>query len=172
MKKSVVRISMLAALLLALGTAFAMHGPDDVKNHPSCKYCGMDRGKFAASRMLITYSDGTETGTCSLRCAALDLAVNIGRTPKTILVADYDTGKLIEAERARWVLGGRKTGVMTGRAKWAFSGEAAAAAFIKENDGTAISFEEAVQAAFEDMYMDTRMIREKRKKKGKMEMGH
>ena len=31
---------------------------DQVK-HPSCPYCGMDRTKFAHSRVLITYDDGT-----------------------------------------------------------------------------------------------------------------
>ncbi len=52
---------------------------------------------------------------------------------------------------------------MTKRAKWAFAERAAADAFVKENGGTIVSFEDAVKAAYEDLYQDNRMIREKRK---------
>ncbi|MRR36998.1 NosL family protein, partial [bacterium] len=49
------------------------------------------------------------------------------------------------------------------RAKWAFESRADAEAFIKENGGKPASFDEAIKAAYEDMYADTKMIREKRK---------
>ncbi len=35
--------------------------------------------------------------------------------------------------------------------------------FIKENGGELITFEEAIKAAYEYMYQDTKMIRKKRK---------
>jgi hypothetical protein len=63
------------------------------------------------------------------------------------------------------VVGGNKPGVMTKRAKWAFENKADADAFIKENGGTPASFEEAVKLSYEDMYQDTKMIRERRKMK-------
>jgi len=141
---------------------------EDVKEIPECIYCGMDRAKFAHSRMLVEYEDGTREGMCSLHCAAIDLAANIDMTPKTINVGDYVTKKQIDAEKAFWVIGGNKTGVMTKRAKWAFEKNEDAEKFIKENGGKISTFEEALKAAYEDMYADTKMVRDRRKMK-KME---
>ena len=138
---------------------------DDIKKHASCKYCGMDRKEFEHTRMLIEYDDGTTEGTCSLHCAAIDLALNIDKTPKTILVGDFKTKDLIDAEKASWVIVDGKPGVMTQRAKWAFASKADAEAYIKENGGKLASFDEAMKAAYEDMYKDSKMIREKRKMK-------
>jgi hypothetical protein len=123
----------------------------------------MDREKFAHSRMLVTYEDGSSMGACSLHCLAVDLALNIDKTPKSIEVADFNTKKLIDAQKAAWVIGGSKTGVMTTRAKWAFASKADAEAFIKQNGGKLATFEEAIKASYEDMYADTKMIRDKRK---------
>ena len=164
MKKT---IFLIAVLFFMATLAFAL---DDIKQVPSCKYCGMDREKFSYSRMYVEYDDGSAFGACSLHCAAVDLAVNIDKTPKTIQVADYNSKDLIDAEQASWVIGGTKSGVMTKRAKWAFKNKADAEKFIKENGGTLATLNEAMKAAYEDMYQDTKMIREKRemmKMKGK-----
>jgi len=40
-----------------------------------------------------------------------------------------------------------------------------AEAFVRENGGSVNSFEDAMKAAYEDIYADTKMIREKRKAK-------
>src|SRR5512136_3014785 len=85
----------------------------DVAHHMNCTYCGMDRAKFAQSRMLIEYDDGSAVATCSIHCAAVDLANNIDKTPKAIMVGDCGTKELIDAEKAFWVIGGSKPGVMT-----------------------------------------------------------
>jgi hypothetical protein len=132
----------------------------------------MDREKFSHSRMHIDYEDGTTVGTCSLHCAAVDLALTIDKTPKVILVGDYSSKKLIDAEKAVWVIGGDKPGVMTKQAKWAFESKADAEAFVKEHGGAIVSFDEAIKTAYEDMYQDTKMIREKRKMKKKESMEH
>jgi nitrous oxide reductase accessory protein NosL len=137
----------------------------DVDKHGSCKHCGMDRKMFAHSRMLLVYEDGSELGACSLHCVAVDLSLNIDRTPKSIQVADFNTKNLIDAEKAFWVIGGNKPGVMSKRAKWAFEKKADAEAFIKENKGTLADFEAALKATYEDMYADIKMIRDKRKAK-------
>ena len=136
---------------------------EDVKAAPSCGYCGMDRGKFASSRMVIEYDDGSKVGTCSIHCAAVDLANNLDKGPVSLLVADLGSKQLIDAEKATWVLGGKKPGVMTARAKWAFAERGAAEAFAREQGGTVVTFDEAMKATYEDLYQDTRMIREKRK---------
>lgn len=139
---------------------------DDIKAFPSCNYCGMDRDMFSHSRMLIEYEDGTSAGTCSLHCTAIELAVNIDKSIKTIKVGDFNTRKLINVEKATWVIGGNKQGVMTKRAKWAFENREDAEAFIKDNGGKLATFDEALKAAYEDMYDDIKMIREKRKMRG------
>lgn len=155
-------ISLLSLLLLPVASLAEPH--EDVKASPSCTYCGMDRAKFASSRMVIVYEDGTRTGTCSIHCAAIDLAVALGKTPAAFQVGDMATKELIDAEKATWVLGGSKPGVMTGRGKWAFAERAAAEAFVKQHGGTLATFEEALKAAFDDMYQDLKMLRENRKK--------
>ncbi len=159
--------------LLFSGAVLAFAEADkDIQGQPSCKYCGMNRQMFAHSRMLIEYDDGTTLGTCSLHCAAMDLALHLDRTPVSIKVGDYFSKELIDAESAVWVIGGDKPGVMTGRAKWAFAGKGDAEKFIKENGGKTATFDEAMKAAYEDMYDDTRMIREKRKGKGTHDHDH
>ena len=164
-------VVLLVALFAVTLTVFAQG--DDVKQHPSCKYCGMDREKFGHSRMLIEYDDGTSVGTCSLHCMSVELAMTIDKTPKAIMVGDMGTKKLIDAEKASWTVGGNKMGVMTSRPKWAFEKKDDAEKFIKENGGAISSFDEAIKLAYEDMYQDTKMIREKRKmKKTGMEHMH
>ncbi len=152
-----------AALLALSGVARADPHLADVKEGPSCKLCGMDRAKFAASRMVVEYDDGSKLSACSLHCVAVDLANQLDKTPTAIRVADFGTQALVDAEKAVWVVGGSKPGVMTKRAKWAFAEKAAADAFVKENGGTLASFDDAVKAAYEDLYQDNKMIREKRK---------
>jgi copper chaperone NosL len=143
--------------------SFFAFAQEDIQKNKSCKYCGMDREKFAHTRMLIEYNDGTTVATCSVHCTAVDFALNIDKTPKSIQVAAADAGKLIDAEKAIWVIGGNKPGVMTKRAKWAFENKDDAEKFIKDNGGIIATFDEAMKAAYEDMYQDTKMIREKRK---------
>jgi len=144
--------------------AFAQ-AQEDVQKHASCKYCGMNRGMFAHSRMLIEYDDGSAVGTCSIHCVAVDLALNVDKTPKGIMVGDYGTKNLVDAEKAIWVIGGNKPGVMTKRAKWAFEKKEDAEMFIKADGGATATFDEAMKAAYEDMYSDTKMIRDRRKMK-------
>ncbi len=162
---------MLMIIMFCIIITAVTFAQDDIKKYPSCKYCGMDREKFGHSRMLIEYDDGTSLGTCSLHCMAVELAIHIDKTPKAILVGDYNSKTLIDAEKASWVIGGSRMGVMTKKAKWAFEKKEAAEKFKAENGGNLASFEQAIEAAYEDMYADTRMIRERRKMR-KMEHKH
>lgn len=120
--------------------------------------------------MLIEYADGSSTGLCSLHCAALDLANQLDKMPGAIKVGDYNSKELIDAEGATWVLGGKIQGVMTGRAKRAFASKDDAMKFVAENGGEVVDFEAAINAAYQDMYQDTRMIRQRRQEKKKMMM--
>jgi copper chaperone NosL len=94
---------LVAIALALLGLAGTVRAEDDVQASPSCRYCGMDRAKFAASRMQVVYEDGAKVGLCSLHCAAVELANVIDKTPTAILVADQGTRKLVDAEKATWV---------------------------------------------------------------------
>jgi copper chaperone NosL len=167
MKKGMLFVVLFSFLLSMTGVGF---GSDDIQKEPACKYCGMDRGKFAHSRMLVIYDDGSELGTCSIHCLAVDLALNIDKTPSSLQVGDFNTKKLIDAETAFWVIGGNKPGVMTKQAKWAFGSKEDAEKFIMLNGGTLATFDDAMKAAYESMYADTKMIRDKRKKMKMMKM--
>jgi hypothetical protein len=153
-----------AIFLILGGAAVWAQTAADIQKFPSCKYCGMDRQKFAHSRMLIDYTDGSALGTCSIHCAAIDLSQSLDKTPKSLQVGDFGSKSLIDAEKAYWVIGGKKDGVMTKRAKWAFAKEGDARQFMKENEGKLANFDDAMKATYEDMYADTKMIRERRAK--------
>jgi len=162
MKRTVLILVLVVSCFSFLPVALSQ---DDTKEIPECNYCGMDREKFAHSRILIEYDEETEEGMCSIHCAAIDLAINIDKTPKAIMVGDYGTKKLINAEKAIWVIGGSKPGVMTKKAKWAFEKKEDADKFVKENGGKVSTFDEAMKATYEDMYADTKMIRDRRRMK-------
>lgn len=128
--------------------ACAVAGAADAVEAPStCGQCGMSRVIFSRSRVLITYGDGTTTGMCSIHCAAVDMKQNAGKEVTSIMVADYRTGKLIDARTAKWVIGGRERGVMTPVAKWAFADEEEASRFLTEQGGRAATFSEVLKEA-------------------------
>jgi len=125
---------------------------DDIIVHPECAYCGMDRKKYAHSRVLIRYSDGSEVALCSVHCAGIDLALHPEKVHAQIMVGTYDNKSLIDAEKAFWVLGGSKQGVMSIRGKWALEKKEDADAFMREFGGKLTSFRNIMTAAFEDMW--------------------
>ncbi len=168
--KRVILCGIFVAIFLLTGLAAYAETMPDVQAHRTCKYCNMDREKFAHSRMLIEFTDGSSTGLCALHCAALELAQSFDKQVKSIQVGDYNTKKLIDAEKASWVIGGNKPGVMTKVAKWAFADKKDAEAFIKENGGKLANFDDAMKATFESMYDDTKMIWAKRAKMREMKM--
>ena len=55
------KLILINIFLLALASiAFALDA--DLEKHATCSYCGMDRAKYAHSRMVIEYDDGTSFG--------------------------------------------------------------------------------------------------------------
>jgi nitrous oxide reductase accessory protein NosL len=150
---------MVLAALLLIGAAPGGIG-EDIRDHPDCPICGMDRQQYAHSRMLIDYQEGP-VGTCSIHCTAADIAVNRHKRVRGIFVADYSGRQLIPATMAFWVIGGDRSGVMTQRAKWAFGKKADAQSFIRDHGGSLATYEDAMKATFEDMYADIKMVRER-----------
>lgn len=143
------KLALLIPCILLLFAALAMAAP--VEPPADCKYCGMDRTKFSHSRMLITYADGSSTGTCSINCAGVDRFANREKKVTSYQVGEYTGKKLIDAKSATWVIGGKKRGVMTPVAKWAFSDRKSAQAFIRENGGKLATFDEAFKATEKEL---------------------
>jgi copper chaperone NosL len=146
------RIIVIAALAVAFfGFAgWTVAGQDDIDLHRNCDNCGMDRKAYGYSRMLVNYDNGVSVGVCSLNCAVVELDAHKGRPVKSLLVADRETRSLVDAEKAVWVMGGNKRGVMTQRPKWAFATSASAQAFIDANGGVLANWPEVLAAARED----------------------
>lgn len=138
------------AVLLVVSLGTVCLAADKIEAPDSCKQCGMDRTIFAHSRMVVTYTDGSSTGTCSINCVATDMK-ETGKEIASFQVADYNTKKLIDAKTATWVIGGTKKGVMTKMAKWAFADKKDAESFIKTNGGKLGSFDETLKAAERDV---------------------
>jgi copper chaperone NosL len=143
------RFCLSVVMLFAL-TTICMAAEKGVEAPGDCKKCGMDRTIFAQSRMVVTYSDGS-SGTCSINCAVVDMQANSGKTVTSLQVGDYDTRKLIDAKTAVWVIGGKKRGVMTAVAKWAFADKKRAEKFIKVNGGSQATFDEVVKATEKEL---------------------
>ncbi len=124
---------------------------DDIEQHRSCAQCGMDRKAYGYSRMVIQYEDGSAVGVCSLHCAVREMSRNPNRTIAKMLAADRSSRNLVEAEKAVWVLGGSKRGVMTQVPKWAFGTQANAEDFVKAYGGKIVPWEEALTAEKEEL---------------------
>lgn len=120
---------------------------EDVRKHHACPHCGMDREKYSHARVLITYSDGFSVGVCSIHCAVIELKTSKTKIVRSLEVADFQSGKLIPAEGAVWVMGGNRKGVMTAVPKWAFASRKDAMAFIRTNGGTISTYREAFSHA-------------------------
>jgi len=163
MKSLIILTGLLACFLFTTADAEI---DEDIRIHKNCKVCGMSRETFAQSRMLIEYDPEHIVGVCSIRCAALDLALNMGRVPKSIQVGDFSDRHLISAENAFWIIGGRKEGVMATRGKWAFRDKAAAGKFMATNKGKPGTFQDALKAAFADLYSDLKLFWDSMKKSG------
>ena len=159
-----IMVAFLSALALLVGGTKAEAAEKDVGKIPSCQYCGMDRGKFGSTRMLVEYANGTTIGTCSIHCAAVDLAQSFGKEIKALSVADYLSGKLIDAEKAVWVIGAGLPGVMAAKSRVAFADQARAESFRKEKGGETADFDAAITSTYCDMWPDTQAIRSRRTK--------
>jgi nitrous oxide reductase accessory protein NosL len=137
----------LIAVVLTCFSGAAIFAQSDIDDHRTCSQCGMDRKAYGYSRMLIRYQDGTEVGVCSLHCAVVDMDANKARALQSLLIADRDTRALIDVEKAIWVVGGTKRGVMTQRPAWAFASRTAADAFMRSYGGEIAAWSDVLASA-------------------------
>ena len=168
MKKQFVTLAVSLTLMSGGGAVLAEHKPGqmeghhqstgmenesthaDVKKHQACPHCGMDRGKFAASRTLVSYVDGSSAGLCSIHCTATELKANKGKAVRVIEVADLNSKALVDVEKVAWVIGGSRKGVMTRTPKWAFALKDDAVAFVKKNGGKLAAYKEVMMLVEKD----------------------
>ena len=144
------RILVCAMIYFLTLTGVSSFASENVETPRECKQCGMDRVAFAHGRMVIEYADGTTVGTCSLNCAAVEMKNNKGKKVRSLMVADYNTKKLIEVRKATWVIGGNKSGIMTEIPKWAFAKREDAQKFVKASGGRITDFDEALNLALRE----------------------
>lgn len=140
---------LLAGLLLTAGpkASVASSRNSVVEAPEACDRCGMDRARFARSRMLVLREDGSRAGVCSLRCALEALEDPHGGTVRRLQVADQAHPEtLLEAQACVWVIGGDLPGVMARTATWAFADAKEARAFVRRHGGRVAGFEEARKA--------------------------
>ncbi len=147
---------------------------DELKKHPKCPYCGMDRTQFHHSRHLVQYADNLVDGTCSIHCLSISLSLNIDRGPKAIWAADFGSPDaikpLIDVDKATYLVGSGLPGVMTGRSKKAFATAEAAKSAQSQHGGETGDFNYALQAAYADMARDTISIRKRREEMRRRKM--
>jgi len=155
--KRLFRLTLIVCCLMIAAVSQAKEN-EDISTHKNCKTCGMSREMFSYSRVLIEYGNGTVSGTCSIRCAAVDLALNMGRTAESIKVADFNSRQLIDSDKTFWVIGGSRQGTMSTRGKWAFAKKSEADVFMASNGGISGTFYDALKASFEDLYGDLKLF--------------
>ncbi|WP_417806902.1 nitrous oxide reductase accessory protein NosL [Thioclava sp.] len=138
---------------------------NELEKYPRCPYCGMMRQMFSHTRHLIVYEDDAVDGTCSLHCAAISLALNMDRVPKTIYAGDAGAeGKvkpLADTASMTYVIDPGKPGTMTAVSKSAYADKAQAEAAAGP-DAKLVDFDTALIDAYNGMAQDTIRIRKRR----------
>ncbi len=141
----------LILIVFLLSAGIASGATDTMTNPKACKFCAMDLSDAARSKMLIVYYDESTAWVCSLHCAVEEMQQNKDKQVRSIMVADYPTGEMIDARTATWVIGGDRSGVMTAVAKWAFAKGENAQNFVKEHGGAVTTFDDAMKAAADEV---------------------
>ncbi len=139
---------------------------NEFEKYPTCTYCGMNRQRFSHTRHLVVYANDMVDGTCSIKCAAVSLALNLDFSPKAIYVgdagADAAVKPLIVAETAYYVIDPNKMGTMSAISKWAYSDKAKAEAAAAAPNAQFTDFNGALLAAYTGIVADTNRIRARR----------
>jgi copper chaperone NosL len=114
-----------------------------------CAVCGMYIDLYEKTAHVLYFDDGSSKTVCSLSCAAKLINENKGRIEK-ILVADFLTGKLVDAKGASYLEGSDVPGVMSYTSRIAFQSRTDAKAFQKKHGGSIISFDKALKHQMEE----------------------
>ncbi|WP_372841233.1 nitrous oxide reductase accessory protein NosL [Phaeovulum sp.] len=142
---------------------------NEFEKYPTCTYCGMNRMQFSHTRHLIVYENDMVDGTCSIKCAAVGLALNLDWSPKVIYAGDAgdpaEVKPAIDTAAAYYVIDPGKMGTMSPISKWAYSDKAKAEAAAAAPGAVLTDFNGALQAAYDGIIADTNRTRAKRAEK-------
>lgn len=117
-------------------------------NKSYCGRCGMDLVKFYKTSHAATDEKNVIHQYCSIHC--LQEHLNEGTTLKNPQVVDIDTLKFIDATKAYYVVGSKKSGTMSMVSKYAFSKEADAKDFKDKFGGEIMDLYKALNVARKD----------------------
>lgn len=111
-----------------------------------CDNCGMDLNKWARTRHEFTTQKG-KFHTCSIHCVAV-LEKKLNDPPGQVRAAEYlKPERMLDAEKAVYVIGSTAPGTMTRKSKIAFHDRKEAEQFAARYGGTAGNFAEALAEA-------------------------
>lgn len=120
--------------------------PQKYTDKERCDNCGMDRNKWARTRFEFQSSKGT-FHTCSINCLAV-MGIKIKEEPKNVKVAEYfHPERMLDAEKAFFVVGSTAPGTMSPISKIAFSSKEDAERHAAKYGGTVADFTGAMNAA-------------------------
>ncbi len=120
--------------------------PQKFTDHERCDNCGMNRNAWARTRYEFTTSKGAFY-TCSIACVVV-MGMKLKEGPRNVRVADYlNPTRVLDAERAFFVVGSTAPGTMTAVSKIAFEEKQAAVAFAARYGGRVVGFKDALEAA-------------------------
>lgn len=129
-----------------------------------CPVCGMNLKMFYKTSHTSKLHNHTDRQYCSLRCLAVDMK-EYGIDTKGIKVVDASSEKLIDANKAYYVVGSKIKGTMTKVSKLAFKNKSDAKLFIKEHGGKIVNFKTALKMAQDSLESDIAMVQKKKEKK-------
>lgn len=135
-------------MVAGLVAGYAVLDAADLRNYPACHSCGASRKECGHSRMVVEYVDGTKRADCSLHCVADSLLTQPSRQPKRFQVADYDSRRLIDADKAHWVLYDNRSQCRGSTAELAFSDQRDADRFVSRYGGKVVDFDGALKIAY------------------------
>ncbi|BDY12427.1 nitrous oxide reductase accessory protein NosL [Hydrogenimonas cancrithermarum] len=164
----IVTVLSLTAMASAAGFSKMAEGkPQLIQSGPQkmwCPVCGMNLKMFYKTSHAAVLKDGTKKQYCSIRCLAADWP-NIKENVEKILVVDAKTGELIDAKRARYVVGSKIKGTMSMTSKIAFAKLEDAEKFQKKYGGKIVDFDAAFKMAQKALAKDSMMIARKKQTK-------
>ncbi len=117
------------------------------KNRNYCHICGMDLVKYYKTSHSATNNETTHQY-CSIHC--LEDHLGSGITLKNPKVVDVTSLQFIDATKAYYVVGSKKSGTMSKISKYAFKTEEDAQKFQKEFGGEIMDFYKALEVAKKD----------------------
>lgn len=123
-----------------------INNPHKYTDKVKCDNCGMDRNKWARTRHEFESSKGS-VHTCSIHCVAV-MCLKLKQEPKNVKAAEYlHPEKMLDSDKAFYVIGSTAPGTMTQKSKIAFSSKEEAEKFAAKYGGAAANFEGAMNEA-------------------------